>query len=91
MTVERLVFGVDKQSKRAVHLFRWANTSRPDGLEVSVSSWGATVVSVRAPDRDGAVEEVTLNHRGLAGIQQQTAYYGAAPWMAGPAARNRAE
>eukprot|EP01048_Picozoa_sp_COSAG05_P031035 COSAG05_NODE_11116_length_530_cov_0.596288_1_plen_65_part_10 len=33
------------------------------GLEVDVTTWGATVVSVRVPDRGGVTEEITLNHR----------------------------
>eukprot|EP01047_Picozoa_sp_COSAG01_P036697 COSAG01_NODE_2876_length_6927_cov_482.724810_5_plen_527_part_00 len=58
----------------AVYLYRLRS---PNGLRVGVTTWGATVVSVCAPDRDGVVEEVTLNYRDLAGIRKQAAYYGA--------------
>lgn len=47
------------------------------GLEVRVCTWGATTVSVLTPDRSGHVQDITLNHRDLGGIQEQTAYYGA--------------
>eukprot|EP01050_Picozoa_sp_SAG11_P041867 SAG11_NODE_18982_length_476_cov_1.944297_2_plen_81_part_01 len=69
-------FGVDAEFKRAVKIYRFRNT-RVDGLEVDVSTWGATIVSVRCPDQDGTMAEVSLNHRTLAGIQNQSAYYGA--------------
>eukprot|EP01052_Picozoa_sp_SAG31_P024841 SAG31_NODE_2140_length_6350_cov_2.239962_4_plen_107_part_00 len=77
VTVEQFDFGVDQHSKRAVHLFQFTNRTRPDGLQVSISTWGAAVVSVLAPDRHGTVAEVTLNYRDLPSLQKQTAYYGA--------------
>lgn len=61
-------------SRRSVELYCFRS---PGGLAVDVATWGATVVSVRTPDRDGVVEEVTLNHSELPGILQQEAYYGA--------------
>jgi hypothetical protein len=76
VTVAREEFGVDAESKATIFLYRWRN-SRPDGLEVAVSTWGATVVSVRSADRQGNLAEVTLNHSDLRAIQMQRNYYGA--------------
>ena len=49
----------------------------PAGLAVAVSTWGASVVHVCAPDRDGVAQEVTLNHSDLHKIMKETSYYGA--------------
>lgn len=34
------------------------------GFSVTVLSYGATIVSVKAPDNRGKLEEITLNYRG---------------------------
>ena len=72
VTVKCEEFGV--ASKTAVHLYRLRSSA---GLEVAVCTWGATTVSVCAPDRNGLVQDVTLNHPDLASIQEQDNYYGA--------------
>ena len=54
VTIEREEFGVAVKSP--VYLY-WLRS--PDGLAVAVSTWGASVVHVCAPNREGVVEEVT--------------------------------
>jgi aldose 1-epimerase len=72
VTVEREDFGV--ASKSPIYLF-WLRS--PGGLAVAVSTWGASTVHVCAPDREGLIQEVTLNHPDLDTIMQETSYYGA--------------
>ena len=77
-TVSREDFGVSSKSSfgkgAGVYLY-WLRS--PGGLEVAVSTWGASTVAVRAPDRDGRVQDVTLNHADLGAIMQDVQYYGA--------------
>ncbi|CAN0279489.1 unnamed protein product [Ectocarpus sp. 4 AP-2014] len=47
-----------------------------EGFGVSFTTYGATLLSVRAGDRDGAIEEVTLQHDTLEGVVAGDAYYG---------------
>lgn len=72
VTVGREEFGVAANSP--VYLY-WLRS--PAGLAVAVSTWGASVVHVCAPDRDGVAQEVTLNHSDLEKIMMETSYYGA--------------
>ena len=72
VSVEKRDFGSAHKTSVALYCIR-----SPGGLEADITTWGAAVVSVRVPNRDGVVEEVTLNHRTLPGIRGQDAYYGA--------------
>ena len=67
MTVGREEFGV--AAHNPVYLY-WLRS--PAGLAVAVSTWGASVVHVCAPDRDGVAQEVTLNHSDLHKIMKET-------------------
>lgn len=56
------------------HLFTLRNSN---GLEVTITSLGATVVSVRVPDRDGAFEDVVLGFDGADGyLGDKNQYFG---------------
>ncbi|MBV4360086.1 aldose epimerase family protein [Pinibacter aurantiacus] len=57
-----------------VWLFRLSNDK---GLEVSVTSYGATVVSIMMPDKNGVVENVVLGYSCLQGYIADTFYLGA--------------
>jgi galactose mutarotase-like enzyme len=46
------------------------------GVTASFISYGATLLSLKAPDKDGELEELCLQHESLSDIQAQTAYYG---------------
>ncbi|POR04117.1 hypothetical protein AU468_03860 [Alkalispirochaeta sphaeroplastigenens] len=59
---------------RAVSLFTLRNDS---GMSVSVSSWGALITSVTAPDRSGRSAEVTLARNTLEEYLEGHPYYGA--------------
>jgi len=48
---------------RAAHLYTLANCG---GMEVTLSDFGATIVSLRVPDRDGRIDDVVLRHGSLA-------------------------
>lgn len=47
------------------------------GLAVTITNYGATIVSVRMPDKHGTLEEINLNYSTLDQIVTATAYYGA--------------
>ncbi|CAA9379165.1 MAG: Aldose 1-epimerase [uncultured Nocardioidaceae bacterium] len=47
-----------------------------DTLQVDVITWGARVVSILAPDRDGVPGEVTLGLADLAAYEQDRRYFG---------------
>ncbi|CAN0377763.1 unnamed protein product, partial [Ectocarpus sp. 12 AP-2014] len=47
-----------------------------EGFGVSFTTYGATLLSVRSGDRDGEIEEVTLQHDTLDGVVAGDAYYG---------------
>jgi len=47
------------------------------GLRARITNFGATLVSMHVPDRDGSLGDVTLGFDSLAGYQGQTSYLGA--------------
>ncbi|HJT87521.1 MAG TPA: aldose epimerase family protein [Bryobacteraceae bacterium] len=48
-----------------------------NGMEVSIATYGATIVSVTAPDRRGVFADVVLGCEDVAGYEHQTAFLGA--------------
>lgn len=59
MSVRRTVFGT-LGGDAMVHRYELVNAS--ETLQVVVTDYGATLLSVRSADRDGNLKEVTLNH-----------------------------
>ncbi len=57
---------------RAVKLYTLTNAK---GLKATITDWGATLVSMEAPDRDGTLADVTL------GFDKVAPYTGASPYM----------
>ena len=53
-----------------------AFTLRGGGIEVRVMEYGATLLSIRAPDRDGTMGEVILGYDDVASYERGTAYIG---------------
>ncbi|MDZ7706373.1 MAG: aldose epimerase family protein [Trueperaceae bacterium] len=51
--------------------------SAPDGSGVSVLDFGAVVLEVRVPDRDGRLANVVLGHAELGGYERNAPYFGA--------------
>jgi len=58
---------------RRAHLYRLADGS---GCEVEVSDYGATITSVKVPDRQGSHVEATLGYASLAGYLGSKVYLG---------------
>lgn len=72
MTVETSEFGVTPDGEK-VTLYTCNNGK---GLEVKMIDYGATVVEVNCPDRDGNVANVTLSYPTLAGYLERHPYFG---------------
>jgi aldose 1-epimerase len=59
---------------REVHQYTLTNKS---GMFVQIIDFGATVTSLRVPDRNGKIEDVVLGYDSLQGYVEGTAYFGA--------------
>src|SRR5580693_6272460 len=70
--VKKSVFGNTKDGREA-HLFTLTNKS---GMQVVISDFGGTVVSIKVPDRNGKIGDVVLGYDTLAGYQEGTASFG---------------
>lgn len=51
--------------------------THPDGSEVKITNFGAAVVSVKVPDKNGNVEDVVLGFDDLENYEKIRAFYGA--------------
>ncbi len=71
--IEKKVWGTTPEGRTA-ELF---TLSRDGAPTVAVTSHGACIVSILAPDRDGQRADVTLGYEDLAGYLQDTAHLGA--------------
>ena len=71
--VARSPFGTTPDG-RAVELFTLTN---PGGCEARIITYGGIVVSLRVPDRDGALDDVVLGHDDLADYLTNSPYFGA--------------
>src|SRR5712692_2636789 len=72
-TLSRTSFGTMPDG-RAVEIFTLTN---PAGLEVRTMPYGAIIVSVRAPDRNGRVGDVVCGFDTLDGYLTRSSYFGA--------------
>lgn len=50
--------------------------TNPSGASVAIATWGATVVSIRVPDRSGTPGEVTLGFESVDGYLKPHPYFG---------------
>jgi len=66
-------FGKSPEGK-TIELFTLKNDK---GMEVSVMTWGATLVSVKVPDRAGHFDDVVLGFDDAEGYIKHTAFFGA--------------
>ncbi len=71
--IEKFVFGKMKDGKE-VYMYTLKN--KP-GAEAKIITYGATVVSITAPDRNGKYADVTLGYDNLEGYENGTGYLGA--------------
>jgi aldose 1-epimerase len=51
--------------------------SNKKGMEVSITNFGATVVTLKAPDRAGKAADIVLGYDTLDGYEKGTSYFGA--------------
>ncbi len=58
----------------ALELFTLKN---PSGMEVSVTNYGGIITSLKVPDRDGKIDDVTLGYESIDGYLKSTPYFGA--------------
>jgi len=73
MDVKQQPFGQTKDGT-VVDLFTLSNDN---GLEIKISNYGGTIVSVLAPDTQGNLADVVLGFEDLAGYLQPHPYFGA--------------
>jgi aldose 1-epimerase len=73
MKVTKSGFGKTKDGKEAT-LFTVENSK---GMKVTLCDYGATVVGIFVPDKDGIVEDVTLGYDNVKGYDENGTYYGA--------------
>lgn len=57
-----------------VDLYTFVNAS---GSEISVISYGATIVSIKVPDREGKISDIALGYDDLAGYESRKYFFGA--------------
>jgi len=70
--ITKKVFG-KLPDNRSVYIYTLNNKS---GMEVKVMDWGATIVSVKTPDKTGTVGEVTLGYDTLDEYINDKSYFG---------------
>jgi aldose 1-epimerase len=58
----------------ALELFTLRN---PSGMEVSVTNYGGIITSLKVPDRDGKLDDVTLGYDSIDGYLESSPYFGA--------------
>ena len=72
LEVKKSVFGKTKDGREA-HLYALANKA---GMQVVISDFGGTVISIKVPDRNGKIADVVLGYDTLSGYQEGTASFG---------------
>ena len=72
-TIRKQSFGKTATGEQ-VDLYSLTNKK---GMEVSITNFGATVVTLRVPDRDGKPADVVLGYDTLEGYQNGKSYFGA--------------
>ncbi len=73
MKIDKSVFGKTKDG-HSVDLYTLTNDN---GMVVTLTNWGASIVSIQAPDRAGKRADVLLGYDTAAGYMSDTAYLGA--------------
>jgi aldose 1-epimerase len=62
------------EGEKAAQLYRLKNKN---GVEAAITDYGATLVSLKVPDRQGRMADVVLGYDDASGYQKGKAYYGA--------------
>ena len=72
-TMSRTSFGTLPDGT-ALELFTLKN---PSGMEVSVTNYGGIITSLKVPDRNGKIDDVTLGYDSIDGYLKSSPYFGA--------------
>lgn len=70
---ERMHEFSDTIDGKSVDLFLLRNEN---GMEVELSNYGATIVAIRTPDKNGKIEDVTLSYDNLTDLRAGKSYFG---------------
>ena len=73
MSISRKTFGSGPDGED-VHLFKLNNNH---GVEISITNYGGTIVSIMAPDRKGKFEDIALGYETLDEYVKNPRYFGA--------------
>lgn len=73
LTLEKFDFG-RTNSDVIIEGFELKNAA---GISVSLITFGASVISIKMPDADGIVEDITLGYKDLSGYENDKSYFGA--------------
>jgi len=73
MKIDKELFG-NLSDGREVNIFTLIH---PNGSEVKITNYGAAVVSVRVPDKNGIIEDVVIGFDDLESYEKIRVYYGA--------------
>jgi aldose 1-epimerase len=72
-TIKKESFGKTTGGEQ-IDLYRLSNKK---GMEVSITNFGATVVTLKVPDRAGKAADIVLGYDTLDGFESGTSYFGA--------------
>ena len=72
MNIKKEAFG-QLPDGREVHIFTLTNAH---GIRARIMNYGATVVSLEVPDRDGKTADIVLGHDSLEGYLEASPYFG---------------
>lgn len=70
--IEKRSFGAIRSGKE-MQLYTLRNSG---GMEVAITNYGATVVSIKVPDRSGHVDDVVLGYDNARGYEEGKAHFG---------------
>lgn len=73
LTLEKFEYGTTNNNE-IVDGFTLKNSK---GISVSIITFGAAVISIKMPDADGNVEDITLGYKDLIGYENDNSYLGA--------------
>lgn len=73
MSVNRSFFGKTKSNEN-IDIFTLSNNN---GMKVSIINYGATIVSITAPDKSGKLDDIVLGYDNITSYENGTKYIGA--------------
>lgn len=72
MEITKFNFG-ETQQNEAVEGYQIVNKN---GISVKIINWGATLISMKVPDRKGIIEEITLGFDNVTDYENHSPYFG---------------